>query len=174
MDSKTLLRTRFKEERKEINISEISNSIVFNIKHSDFYKNARHVMLFYPLKYEVNLLDLLNDNKHFYFPKVNGENLSVCPYNDSVKLQKSSLNIYEPCSNAVLPDILDLIFVPALAVDKNNYRLGYGGGFYDRFLKTTNALTIVPVYKDFVVEKLPHDEFDVPVDFVITNGYRQI
>lgn len=172
MDSKTLLRIRFKEERKKFNIEIVSNSIVANIRQENFYRTAKNVMLFYPLKYEINLLDLLQDDKNFYFPKVDGENLLVCPYMSNVTFEKSALNIYEPCSAPVRADILDLIFVPALAVDTDNYRLGYGGGFYDKFLKTINAFTVVPVYEDFVVDKLPHDDFDIPVDCIITNGKK--
>ena len=172
MLEKTHIRTIFKEERKKLDIALISKDIVKNIRSSDFYKNAEHVMLFYPLKYEINLLDLLNDNKKFYFPKVHGENLLVCPYEPSVKFEKAAFNIYEPCSAPVFPEILDLIFVPALAVDKNNFRLGYGGGFYDRFLKTCDAVTAVPIYENFVVEELPHDDYDVRVDCIITNGKK--
>ena len=172
MLDKTHIRTIFKEERKKLDIALISKDIVKNIRSSDFYKNAEHVMLFYPLKYEINLLDLLNDNKNFYFPKVAGENLLVCPYDGSIRLEKSSLNIYEPVSEPVEAEILDLIFVPALAVDKNNFRLGYGGGFYDRFLKTIDVITAVPIYENFVVEELPHDDYDVRVDYIITNGKK--
>lgn len=172
MLEKTHIRTIFKEERKKLDIALISKDIVKNIRSSDFYKNAEHVMLFYPLKYEINLLDLLNDNKKFYFPKVAGENLLVCPYDGSIRLEKSSLNIYEPVSEPVEAEILDLIFVPALAVDKNNFRLGYGGGFYDRFLKTIDVITAVPIYENFVVEELPHDDYDVRVDYIITNGKK--
>lgn len=172
MLEKTHIRTIFKEERKKLDIALISKDIVKNIRSSDFYKNAEHVMLFYPLKYEINLLDLLNDDKNFYFPKVHGENLLVCPYESSVKFEKAVFNIYEPCSAPVFPEILDLIFVPALAVDKNNFRLGYGGGFYDRFLKTIDVITAVPIYENFVVEELPHDDYDVRVDYIITNGKK--
>lgn len=172
MLEKTHIRTIFKEERKKLDIALISKDIVKNIRSSDFYKNAEHVMLFYPLKYEINLLDLLNDNKKFYFPKVAGENLLVCPYDRSIRLEKSSLNIYEPVSAPVEAEILDLIFVPALAVDKKYYRLGYGGGYYDRFLKGCNAVTAVAIPEDFIIEELPHDIFDVAVEHVITNGKK--
>ena len=114
----------------------------------------------------------MEDNKNFYFPKVDGENLLVCPYDKSVTFKKSCLNINEPCSSPVSPEVLDLIFVPALAVDKSNYRLGYGGGFYDKFLKTCRAYSVVPICKDFIVEALPHDKFDIPVNAVITNGKK--
>lgn len=174
MVNKTDLRIRFKTARKELDIQAVSKRIEKNLKAFDCYRSARNVMLFYPAKFEVDLLGLLDDNnKNFYFPKVAGDNLLVCPYDKDTKFEKSSFNINEPCSNPVSPELLNLVIVPALAVDKNNYRLGYGGGFYDRFLKLVpDAVTIVPISEEFVVEKLPVEPFDVPVDYVVTDAKK--
>ena len=62
-----------------------------------------------------------------------------------------------------------LLYSPALAADKNCFRLGYGGGFYDRFLAQNKVKTITPAARQLLVEKLPVEKFDVPVDFVITD-----
>ena len=68
---------------------------------------------------------------------------------------------------------MDFIIVPALAADRKNYRLGYGGGFYDRFLKLVpNAVKIVPVHEMFVIEELPVEDFDVPVDLIVTDAKK--
>ena len=168
MENKTALRTEIKSLRKNLDITGISKILVEKIKMHQAFKSADNVMLYYPLKYEINLLELLKEDKNFYFPKVAGENLLVCPYNDN--FQKSELNILEPCSEPVSAEILDLIIVPALAIDKSNYRLGYGGGFYDKFLsKNPGIKTLVPICGKFVYEELPHEDFDVPVDYAVTN-----
>lgn len=168
MENKTALRTEIKSLRKNLDITGISKILVEKIKMHQAFKSADNVMIYYPLKYEINLLELLKEDKNFYFPKVDGENLLVCPYNDN--FQKSELNILEPCSEPVSAEILDLIIVPALAIDKSNYRLGYGGGFYDKFLsKNPGIKTLVPICSKFVYEKLPHEDFDVPVDYVVTD-----
>ena len=174
MVNKTDLRIRFKSARKELDIQNVSRNIEKNLRAFEIYKNSKNVMLFYPLKFEINLLGLLEDKgKNFYFPKVDGEKLIVCPYTKDTKFKKSALNVSEPCSEPVDAEILDLIIIPALAVDKDNYRLGYGGGYYDRFLKLVpDAVTVVPVCEKFVVEKLPHEEFDIPVDYVITDAEK--
>ena len=53
-------------------------------------------------------------------------------------------------------------------VDAENYRLGYGGGFYDRFLgKYPKAVTVVPIAKELCVEKLPREDYDMKTDFII-------
>ena len=85
------------------------------------------------------------------------------------ELEISEFNIKEPCSLPVNPLCLDLVIVPALAVDKNNYRLGYGGGFYDRFLaKYPGLTTVVAIAKELVFDKIPVQNFDVKFDFLIT------
>ncbi len=168
MENKTNLRLWAKSIRKNLDTDAISRKISDKIRSLDVYKNAENVMIFYPLKYEINLLSLMEDNKQFYLPRVCGENLLVCPFAKCDRLAKSEFNVSEPLTESVSSDILDVVIVPALAVDTNNFRLGYGGGFYDRFLKGSKAYSIVPVPQKLIVEKLPVDDFDVPVDCVVT------
>jgi 5-formyltetrahydrofolate cyclo-ligase len=165
---KTDLRKQAKTIRKTLNIQNKSEKIVEKIKNLKEYQNAKHVMLFYPTTFEVNLLSLLTDEKNFYFPKVNRETMLVCPYSENIELKKSKFNILEPCSNPIDANILELIIVPALMVDKNKYRLGYGGGFYDKFLtKNPNITTICPIFSELYVENIPHEKFDIPIDIVV-------
>ena len=168
MENKTNLRLWAKSIRKNLDTDAISRKISDKIRSLDVYKNAENVMIFYPLKYEINLLSLMEDNKQFYLPRVCGENLLVCPFAKCDRLAKSEFNVSEPLTESVSSDILDVVIVPALAVDTNNFRLGYGGGFYDRFLKSCKAYSIVPVPQKLIVEKLPVDDFDVPVNCVVT------
>lgn len=168
MENKTCLRIWAKSLRKTLDTDKISNAIVKKIRSLEIYRTAKNVMIFYPLQFEINLLPLLEDSKNFYLPKVDGENLLVCPFKIGERLVKSEFNVSEPLSIPVSSDIPEVVFVPALAVDKNNFRLGYGGGFYDRFLESSKAYSIVPVSEKLIVEKLPVDEFDIPVDCVIT------
>lgn len=173
MDDKSHLRTKFKNLRKQLDINNISHLICENIRDFEPYQQSVNVMLFYPTKFEINLLSLLQDNKNFFFPRVNGSELEVCPYSESVEFKKSKYNINEPCSTPVNADILDLILVPALAADIRGYRLGYGGGFYDRFLPLCKkAVAVIPINDDFVLEKLPVEDFDYKVDYIITNLKR--
>ena len=107
--------------------------------------------------------------KNFYLPKVNGDELSVCPYSFGDELTESEFGTSEPKSPPMNPDFLDLIFVPALMVDKDFYRLGYGCGFYDRFLSKNakNTIKIVPIPSALLVDSLPHDEFDFQIDISV-------
>ena len=166
MDNKTDLRVRSKSIRKTLDITRLSEQAAAKIRQTELYKNAKNVLIFYPMQYEINLLELLEDDKKFYLPKVCGNELLVCPYSEN--LVKSEFNVCEPCSNPVTAEIIELAIVPALMADKSGYRLGYGGGFYDRFLSAnTHIKTIVPIAKELFVDELPRDEFDVKVDYAV-------
>ena len=168
METKNDLRIWAKNERKNIDVVAKSKIAVEEIRKTPLYLAANRVLLYYPLKFELNLLELLDDEKQFYLPRVCGNNLQVCSFKNGDKLLKSGLNICEPCSNPIAPQILDLVIVPALMADKSGYRLGYGGGFYDRFLVQNSGIkTILPVMSELFVEKLPFEEFDVKVNEVI-------
>lgn len=169
MNNKTDLRIFAKELRKNLPLQDISQKLANKIKEDKIFQNARNIMFYYPTKYEINLLELLETNKNFYLPRVNGQNLEVCPYKKNDELRQSSeLCIYEPICSNVNSDILDLIIVPALMADTKGYRLGYGCGFYDRFLTNVKCKTISAIPKELLVDKLPTDDFDIAVDKIIT------
>lgn len=168
MDSKSDLRKKAKCIRKSLSIAEKSKIAIEKIRGNTLYIPAKNVLIYYPLRYELNLLALLDDEKNFYLPRVCGENLQICPFKKGDKLVTSSFNICEPCSNFINPRNLDLVVVPALMADKFGFRLGYGGGFYDRFLvENSTVKTILPIAKELIVEELPHEEFDIKIDEII-------
>ena len=168
MENKTDLRAKIKTIRRSLDISRPSMIICDKVSSHPAFISAENVMLYYPLKYEINMLPLMRPGKKFYFPKVKSDELLVCPAVE--KFEKSRLNIYEPCSEPVSPDGIDLVIVPALAVDKENFRLGYGGGFYDRFLaKNPRIISMTPILKQFVFEFLPRETCDIPVNYVISD-----
>ena len=171
MNNKQQLRKWAKEERKKLDIGKISLELVQKLKEIEEYRQAKNIMIFYPLKDEVNLLGLLEDfDKNFYLPKIEGETLLCCPFGKDTKLCDSCFKTKEPATNPIEKGLIDLVIVPALAVDKNNYRLGYGGGFYDRFLAGgVNIVKISCVSKEFVLETVYPEKHDVKVDKIITN-----
>ncbi len=169
MENKIALRHNAKEIRKTLDMEKISKILCEKLRENDYYKSAKHVMLFYPTKTEVTLLEILNDNKNFYLPRVFGKDLQVCPYRLGDKLVRSSFGVLEPVCSHVNKDCLDLVIVPALMADKRGYRLGYGGGYYDRFLRGLNSkiYTITLIPECLLKETLPVDDFDIAVNEVI-------
>ena len=80
--------------------------------------------------------------------------------------QQHPLQVPQPCAF-----FIGLIGddVPALAVDNEGNRLGYGGGFYDRFLKDIKSPKIVPISKSLVFDNIPTEDFDIKIDMIITD-----
>ena len=162
---KNELRKCFKNKCK----SEYSEKLAELLRQTDVYKNAKNIMLFYPLKNEVNLLSILEDEtKNFYLPRINGEDLFCCPYCKGDILLISKFKTKEPTSEPVDKNLIDLIIVPALCCARNNYRLGYGAGYYDRFLVGYKGKTAVCLPKEMIVEDIHPGDYDIPVDIVIT------
>ena len=145
-----------------------SYKLVHKLIETDEYKQAKNIMLFYPIKNEVNLLELLQDNsKTFFLPKIDGKNLLCCVYKNGDILCESCFKTLEPTSQPIDKNIIDLVIVPALCCDKNNFRLGYGGGFYDRFLGDYKGKTVVCLPKELVVDTIYPDKFDIAVDNIV-------
>lgn len=168
MQKKTELRKTAKELRKNLDIKAISHNICEKIRALEEFKNAQNVMIFYPLKDEIDLLELLDEEKNFFLPRMTGLNLNVCPYKKGDKLEVKQFGVKEPKTHPVAPKLIDLIIVPALMIDSKNYRLGYGKGFYDRLITKTNAKTVVGLPKELFIEELPTEAHDKAVDIVIT------
>lgn len=163
------LRQRVKAFRKTISFN--SELLASKLMQSEEYKLAENIMIFYPLKNEVNLLSLLKDKaKRFYLPKIEGDKMLCCPYSEGDDLCISCFNTMEPLSQACEKNSIDLVVIPALCCDKNNYRLGYGGGFYDRFLKDFKGKKVVCIPNIMIVETIYPEEYDVPADVVITEN----
>ena len=169
MDNKTDIRIKAKNLRKTLPILSISQTLTQALKKDDYYVCAKNVMFFYPMDNEIDLRGILSDDKRFYLPRVNGNNIEVCPYSLGDKLKKSAFGVLEPVLPATDPKEPDLVIVPALMADSQGYRLGYGGGYYDRFLSKygKNFKTISLLPRVLMVEKLPIDEYDVKIDKII-------
>lgn len=169
-----------KKLRAELDIEKISFSICEKIKNQDFYLKSQNILGFYPFNSEISLIELYKDNsKNWFLPSITQEKeMFVHSYKYGDKLVENRFKVPEPLTlreNNL--EKIDLIFVPALMADKNGYRLGYGAGYYDRFLPNLkkSCTKIVPLPERLFVENLPSDEFDIPVDIVITeNGLKQL
>lgn len=169
MHTKEELREKAKQVRSLLPIDQLSQKMVESLRMVNIYDAAQHVMIFYPLQHEINLLSLLDDDKNFYLPKVQGDELLVCPYKKGDELTTSEFGTKEPLTEPVDPSILNLVLVPALMVDKDFHRLGYGKGFYDRFLnkEELKAIRVVPIPNLLIINELPHDEHDAQFDIIL-------
>lgn len=136
---------------------------------------ADRILMYHSLPDELptrRFLDKWHDRKHFYLPRVNGVNLDILPYEQS-RLELGAFHIEEPTGDdTVDPAEIELIVVPAVAYDRKGNRLGRGKGFYDRLLSSTAATKVGIGYEFQIVDELPTEEHDVPMDIVISqNSY---
>ncbi len=174
--TKKSLRVKAKKLRTILDMEYISNEIVNILKHQDFYTKASNILSFYPMDSEINLTKLYFDkSKNWYLPKMDMKNKSlyVYPYNNN-KLKKNKWGVVEPFADEkpVSPLDIDMIILPALMVDKKGFRLGYGAGFYDKFmpLLKDNCLKIAPIPQELLLQELPYDEWDKKADIIITQS----
>lgn len=173
---KTELRKWAKEKRLKLDMKGLSVILTEKLSNSDEYKSSENIMIFYPLKGEPDLLKLTEDKtKNFYLPKIKGQSLLCCRFDENTELCESCFHTKEPAlqNSPKEETIPDLIIVPALAADRKNYRLGYGGGFYDRFLgelkkNGQKIKTIVCIPKELVVDTIYPNEYDIRIDKIIT------
>lgn len=170
---KNTLRKSSLEKRKNIDFDKVSKNILANLFSMKEYKAAKNVLCYYPLKNEVSTLICLEDSsKNWYLPRVYNMDLQICPY-DKNNMRVGSFKIWEPQNNQI-DDFsnFDMVIVPAVAADFNGYRLGYGKGYYDRFLpklpKTCLKVIILP--SELLYESVFPEDYDVPVDIVVTDN----
>ena len=134
---------------------------------------------YYPFNYEVDIIKILEkfkkNNYTITLPKIK-KNYQMDFFEWSLKdpLSVNKFGIPEPVSTKILyPDIL---LVPVVAFDKYLNRVGYGGGFYDRYIKKIKkrkkVITIGLAFSFQEVKKIPFDKFDTKLDFIITEDYN--
>lgn len=160
------------QKRKELNVEKLSEKVLNNLFSLNEYKNAKNILAYYPLKYEIQTQKCFEDTcKNWYLPRVKDDNLEVCPY-DITSLTCGNFKIQEPTNENIQNlDIIDAVIIPAVGADKHGYRIGYGKGFYDRFLKKLNSKCkkIILVYSECLYENVFPNEFDVKADVVVTD-----
>lgn len=119
------------------------------------------------------LLDALAQGKRVCVPKTCGRGVmqarmirclaQLCP-------GKYGISEPEDCCPVVSPEEIDLCIVPCLAADCRGYRLGYGGGYYDRFLPQTSAAKMLLCEQSRIFDEIPVEEHDIPCDILITES----
>ena len=181
---KKRIRKEIKNQFRTIPISDFdakSKKVLDKLKKLPEWKNAETVLIFLSLPDEIKTEGIINEaleeNKKTAVPRINGNDI-VFHY---IKSVNSSLIIHPlgiaepspstPVFNSLSADEKTLILVPGLAFDKNCFRLGRGKGFYDKFLSGIDkSVKKIGIGYDFqIVESVPAEDHDFPLDSVITD-----
>ena len=179
MSSKNKLRKKFYLLRKK-RYFEIDEKFFFpliKLLKLKFKKKTFKLALYYPSNFELNVLKLLESpyilNKHTLLPKIEENNrMNFFSWKKNEVLLINKYGIQEPIkSRAKVPEV---ILVPILVFDKFKFRIGYGKGFYDRyltkFIKNNKKILTVGVAFSFQrYHKLPISKNDVKLDFILTD-----
>ena len=178
MQQKNQLRKKYfyLRKKKYHDIDKVIFIPLLKLIRSRLKKNFIKIALYYPSNFELNVLKLLEFKsilaQNILLPVINKNNLmNFFPWKRNEVLFVNKFGILEPSkSKTKIPDVM---LVPLLAFDKNKYRLGYGKGFYDRYLNKylkqfKNILTVGVAFSFQKHHKLPINKNDVKLDFIIT------
>ena len=172
--TKTQLRQELKQKRQQLNATShqtLSQQIVQKIQTLSIFKQSIHIGLYYPIQQEVDILALRqHQDKQFYLPRINAENmLQFHQIIELTDLITGQWGIPEPHLNNITI-IPDLLIIPMLGFDKAGHRLGYGKGYYDRYLNAAQKPFCLGVAFDFQqVQHLPHEAHDIDMMLIVTN-----
>lgn len=182
MDKK-LLRKELMKNRDALTLKEInehSEQIARNLYETSLYKQSQNIFIFVSYKSEVNTHEIIKYSiergKNIYVPIVDKKTktMKASRLRDFSHLKESYMNILEPTEDhieIVDDNILDLVIVPGLLFDKSGYRIGYGGGFYDKFFASLQGdVKKLGIGYDFQLtdNTIEHDIFDIPVNYFLS------
>lgn len=173
---KAKLRAQFKAQRDSLTAAtkrQLDEQLIQRLLTATIFQKAEKIAAYYPFGSEINLKPLfeLPLDKTFYLPAVEKKELQFRLFKlEQTKLVSGPYGIKQPsaASPAVIPQDIELIIVPGLAFDEDLNRLGYGGGYYDRYLAKTTAFKLALAYSFLVVKQLPTSNHDIKMDAIIT------
>jgi len=179
---KQMMKKRSSLSKKEKKIKD--QSIYNQVVNDEDYNTADSVFLFLSFGSEIDtkkiIQDALDHSKKVFLPKVVGENLELFEVEDFENLERSKYGILEPNENcqAIRNCSLDFILMPGLAFDQSGGRVGYGGGFYDRYISSLPNYEKIPkvaIAYDFqIVDEVPMSRYDIPVDRIIVDEVKNV
>ncbi|WP_340690121.1 5-formyltetrahydrofolate cyclo-ligase [Hydrogenobacter thermophilus] len=176
---KSELRRAYLNRREAMGEEEVflySERIKRGVKSLPDFKDAKKILFYCPIKNEPDLTSLIWESislgKEALLPKVDGDRLRIYKVEHSNQLKPGSFCILEPEDGTqVEPEEVDFALVPGIVFDTKGYRIGFGKGFYDRLLKRVKGVKVGVAYSFQVLEEIPVDSWDEPVDLLITETY---
>ncbi|HEV2193366.1 MAG TPA: 5-formyltetrahydrofolate cyclo-ligase [Nitrosopumilaceae archaeon] len=149
-----------------------SKEIQDNLRKIESYRNAKTIGGYYSIGSEVRtqdiLQEILNAGKELALPKVVKNDLVFKKISSFSELEQGNFSVMEPKDRCEIVKHLDVVIVPAIALSKDGFRLGYGFGYYDRYLHGKKSTTIALSYAKQVIKSFSNDVHDVKMNFIVT------
>lgn len=155
-------------KNKHMDKKESSLSLVNNIIESNVLEKFKHIGIYYPIGDEMSVLKLLSHypDKSFYLP-ITKENIDFISYKLEDPLYDGKFKTKEPKGTITRRDDIECFIIPCVAISKDNKRVGYGKGYYDRYLEGYSGLKIGVCYKENILDVVT-DSYDISLDIVFT------
>ncbi len=176
MLQKKELRTQLKRRREQLSakkINEAGLNVLKLLTSLDEIKQAKSVGITLPMRGEVDLKLFIEwcftNNKKVYIPNTENKLMRFGELSqDYSELFETKLGTLEPhIKNDKIPNI-DVQLIPGVAFDKKGGRLGFGGGFYDRYLENFSGLKISVCYDFQLIDEVPTEKHDIMMDMIVT------
>jgi 5-formyltetrahydrofolate cyclo-ligase len=175
-DRKNHLRKKSRQMREALgeDVRSLANiAIQQQIENWIVFQHSLVVLAYLPTKAEIDLRPLMEKYPHksWVLPRIlpgDAHVMQFHPY-DRARLVRHKFGMEEPdpCLPVILPGEIDLALIPGLAFDRMGWRLGYGGGYFDRFLKDFQGISLGVTFKELLFESLPSDSNDMRMNFVV-------
>lgn len=159
-------------EMDEKSVAEKSRKIIKKVSRIEEFLTAKTVMIYMSLKNEVcadELIEIaLKMGKNVVVPVTVGDDIIPCEIGDIKNLKTGKFGIREPGEKNVWDGDIDLVIVPGVGFSRHGGRIGFGKGYYDRFLEGKTSKKIALAYSFQVVDDAFSDKFDIPMDIIVT------
>ena len=168
------LRQKYLLIRKNIKSKDKKDKAIYNkVINNSKIKSSNLILIYVSKKEEVDTINIINyflKSKQIAVPKIENNIMNFYYIKSLNDLKKGSFNVLEPITKDKVTDFNNCISItPGICFSKDNYRIGYGKGYYDKFYEDNNIYSIGLCYKECLLNKIPKDKGDIPVNEIITN-----
>lgn len=186
MENKQKIRTQMKEKRDAISEEirrEKEKIITYRLINSGWFAKAENILVYAAIKSEVRLWDFVQkawkNNKRLFFPKVSGRQMDFFCIHSEEELAEGAFSVLEPDTDQYRLELFhagtfspeaSVMLVPGVAFSEDGYRIGYGGGYYDRYLAAHRDLYTAGIaYAEQFVPRIPAEEHDIQLNEIISD-----
>ena len=152
----------------------LSEKIHSRLRKINKFSNANSIGCYYSIGSEVQtrpiIEEILSQKKQVSLPKITDDTIVFRVVKDFTKLEKGSFGVMEPKDDWPEEKSFDVIIIPAVGLANNGVRLGYGHGYYDKFLADKSVTKIALTYSKQIIKSIPYSDHDIKMDWIISEN----
>ena len=152
----------------------LSEKIHSRLRKINEFSNASSIGCYYSIGSEVQtrpiIEEILSQKKQVSLPKITDDTIVFRVVKDFTKLEKGSFGVMEPKDDWPEEKSFDVIIIPAVGLANNGVRLGYGHGYYDKFLADKSVTKIALTYSKQIIKSIPYSDHDIKMDWIISEN----